>query len=174
VPVERIELPPFGLQNRCSTAELNRQISENTRLSIPMAVPNFGLGSRLGNNQLASALGRRNKVPFIGPSGPPQGSRLGPSPDLPWERAGGDSAESVRAIICHRTPHSPPRSNAHQRASYWVAVRHGTGFLSQSKSGRTSAPCWPQAVQVNLSSRSDNRVWSGHGSALTLIQCEHW
>jgi hypothetical protein len=26
VPVERIELPTFGLQNRCSTAELNRQI----------------------------------------------------------------------------------------------------------------------------------------------------
>jgi hypothetical protein len=25
VPVERIELPTFGLQNRCSTAELNRQ-----------------------------------------------------------------------------------------------------------------------------------------------------
>jgi hypothetical protein len=26
VPVERIELPTFGLQNRCSTAELNRQL----------------------------------------------------------------------------------------------------------------------------------------------------
>jgi hypothetical protein len=26
VPVERIELPTFGLQNRCSTAELNRKI----------------------------------------------------------------------------------------------------------------------------------------------------
>jgi hypothetical protein len=25
VPVERIELPTFGLQNRCSTAELNRR-----------------------------------------------------------------------------------------------------------------------------------------------------
>jgi hypothetical protein len=30
VPVERIELPTFGLQNRCSTAELNRRIE--TRL----------------------------------------------------------------------------------------------------------------------------------------------
>ena len=29
VPVERIELPPFGLQNRCSTAELNRQAFES-------------------------------------------------------------------------------------------------------------------------------------------------
>src|SRR6186713_1653663 len=36
VPVERIELPTFGLQNRCSTAELNRRIEaigarQNTR-----------------------------------------------------------------------------------------------------------------------------------------------
>ena len=28
VPVERIELPTFGLQNRCSTAELNRQLNQ--------------------------------------------------------------------------------------------------------------------------------------------------
>jgi hypothetical protein len=28
VPVERIELPTFGLQNRCSTAELNRRLME--------------------------------------------------------------------------------------------------------------------------------------------------
>jgi hypothetical protein len=31
VPVERIELPTFGLQNRCSTAELNRQTNSNRR-----------------------------------------------------------------------------------------------------------------------------------------------
>ena len=31
VPVERIELPTFGLQNRCSTAELNR-----LRISRPL------------------------------------------------------------------------------------------------------------------------------------------
>ncbi len=41
VPVERIELPTFGLQNRCSTAELNRLISsqgdvdKETRRQIP-------------------------------------------------------------------------------------------------------------------------------------------
>jgi hypothetical protein len=29
VPVERIELPTFGLQNRCSTAELNRHRAES-------------------------------------------------------------------------------------------------------------------------------------------------
>ena len=32
VPVERIELPTFGLQNRCSTAELNRQISNISKI----------------------------------------------------------------------------------------------------------------------------------------------
>jgi hypothetical protein len=31
VPVERIELPTFGLQNRCSTAELNRRIEVGGR-----------------------------------------------------------------------------------------------------------------------------------------------
>ena len=31
VPVERIELPTFGLQNRCSTAELNRRIEGDRR-----------------------------------------------------------------------------------------------------------------------------------------------
>jgi hypothetical protein len=31
VPVERIELPTFGLQNRCSTAELNRRIERVAR-----------------------------------------------------------------------------------------------------------------------------------------------
>jgi hypothetical protein len=32
VPVERIELPTFGLQNRCSTAELNRRIEGAIKL----------------------------------------------------------------------------------------------------------------------------------------------
>jgi hypothetical protein len=35
VPVERIELPTFGLQNRCSTAELNRRSQEVRVRSIP-------------------------------------------------------------------------------------------------------------------------------------------
>ena len=34
VPVERIELPTFGLQNRCSTAELNRRIDGIGRSNI--------------------------------------------------------------------------------------------------------------------------------------------
>ena len=37
VPVERIELPTFGLQNHCSTAELNRRnFSYNAGFSIHM------------------------------------------------------------------------------------------------------------------------------------------
>ena len=36
VPVERIELPTFGLQNRCSTAELNRHRGgDNERGGLP-------------------------------------------------------------------------------------------------------------------------------------------
>jgi hypothetical protein len=38
VPVERIELPTFGLQNRCSTAELNR----HCRTAISVAGPGQG------------------------------------------------------------------------------------------------------------------------------------
>jgi hypothetical protein len=34
VPVERIELPTFGLQNRCSTAELNRQMRECEKILL--------------------------------------------------------------------------------------------------------------------------------------------
>jgi hypothetical protein len=34
VPVERIELPTFGLQNRCSTAELNRRTQETSIIRL--------------------------------------------------------------------------------------------------------------------------------------------
>src|SRR4029453_3958880 len=47
VPVERIELPTFGLQNRCSTAELNRRIEAiGEGESIPPLGPIFG-GSKI-------------------------------------------------------------------------------------------------------------------------------
>ena len=46
VPVERIELPTFGLQNRCSTAELNRQTTFNHQ-SIPES-PGIGCRHRRG------------------------------------------------------------------------------------------------------------------------------
>ena len=43
VPVERIELPTFGLQNRCSTAELNRRIEAiGEGRNIPPLGPIFG------------------------------------------------------------------------------------------------------------------------------------
>jgi hypothetical protein len=47
VPVERIELPTFGLQNRCSTAELNRQtmgeiIRSHPRKSCRSCRPKWG------------------------------------------------------------------------------------------------------------------------------------
>jgi hypothetical protein len=39
VPVERIELPTFGLQNRCSTAELNRRIEKHFVARDPDLIP---------------------------------------------------------------------------------------------------------------------------------------
>ena len=45
VPVERIELPTFGLQNRCSTAELNRRLDgifEGQSLSTDGGFGNLG------------------------------------------------------------------------------------------------------------------------------------
>src|ERR1700748_1393870 len=47
VPVERIELPTFGLQNRCSTAELNRQtmggiVRSHPRRSCRFCRPKWG------------------------------------------------------------------------------------------------------------------------------------
>ncbi len=37
MPVDRIELPTFGLQNRCSTAELNRPTTTLFRLASKIA-----------------------------------------------------------------------------------------------------------------------------------------
>src|SRR6195952_2981603 len=39
VPVERIELPTFGLQNRCSTAELNRHLEADWQAAEPGRSP---------------------------------------------------------------------------------------------------------------------------------------
>jgi hypothetical protein len=47
VPVERIELPTFGLQNRCSTAELNRL----------KAIDRIGVGSIAADRSGSSATG---------------------------------------------------------------------------------------------------------------------
>jgi hypothetical protein len=43
-------------------------------------------------------------------------------------------------------------------------------FNAQSKSGRTSAPRLPQAVQTKLPSISESRTSSGHLSPLTAVQ----
>jgi hypothetical protein len=55
VPVERIELPTFGLQNRCSTAELNRRIEATGEGKYPPRGPFFG-GSNI-------RLGRKGPEP---------------------------------------------------------------------------------------------------------------
>jgi hypothetical protein len=54
VPVERIELPTFGLQNRCSTAELNR-LKAIDRIDVgPVAADRIWMPQRPG-----SVYGRR-------------------------------------------------------------------------------------------------------------------
>jgi hypothetical protein len=66
VPVERIELPTFGLQNRCSTAELNRRIEAiGGRQNIPPRGPIFG-GSNI-------RLGRKGPEPLEPVSSLPHG-----------------------------------------------------------------------------------------------------
>jgi hypothetical protein len=58
VPVERIELPTFGLQNRCSTAELNRQLNDaqNPALSLLPAATAGLLGQ--GRRQISELCGK--------------------------------------------------------------------------------------------------------------------
>jgi hypothetical protein len=69
VPVERIELPTFGLQNRCSTAELNRLkaidrigvgkiAADRTRMPREESVYGRGLG-RVNRRILAKPLSGR-------------------------------------------------------------------------------------------------------------------
>ncbi len=63
VPVERIELPTFGLQNRCSTAELNRRLNF---ASGPAKSPGFRRSCGRSNIRLArkgpEPLGARDRL----------------------------------------------------------------------------------------------------------------
>jgi hypothetical protein len=72
VPVERIELPTFGLQNRCSTAELNRLTGGRDQ----------GIGARTGIVALSSeALERqaRRQIPELSAKGYSLATRAGTS-----------------------------------------------------------------------------------------------
>jgi hypothetical protein len=63
VPVERIELPTFGLQNRCSTAELNRlkaidRICVGVNRRIPAKpLSGRGVATRLGDHAVRAGTG---------------------------------------------------------------------------------------------------------------------
>src|SRR6202790_5804348 len=78
VPVERIELPTFGLQNRCSTAELNRQTfrfrqSDRRLKSFGAFVPAVdidGAGAPSNTRVAWSALQRWKSPESHVPSGP--------------------------------------------------------------------------------------------------------
>jgi hypothetical protein len=65
VPVERIELPTFGLQNRCSTAELNRQ-AKQLHVFTKVTLPPFTAGVHIG---VHARQGRGSPVPCAAPWG---------------------------------------------------------------------------------------------------------
>lgn len=62
VPVERIELPTFGLQNRCSTAELNRRIEA---IGARRKYPPRGADLRRLEYQTWSQRARTSRTAFI-------------------------------------------------------------------------------------------------------------
>src|SRR5579863_9837090 len=96
VPVERIELPTFGLQNRCSTAELNRQTrDERSYLVVDAPLPRGGLRAAAGQIAEMPAKGHGcpgglavtpghppGHIPGKSPPGPPlETSGIWPGPD---------------------------------------------------------------------------------------------
>ncbi len=54
MPGERIELPTNGLQNRCSTAELTRQIND-------LGLPGYFLGTGFRSPYIHAELSRRKR-----------------------------------------------------------------------------------------------------------------
>src|SRR3954471_3488942 len=66
VPVERIELPTFGLQNRCSTAELNRLGCAPVYGGAPCGVNNAGIAGRAARPGTAAS--PKAKGPANGPA----------------------------------------------------------------------------------------------------------
>jgi hypothetical protein len=76
VPVERIELPTFGLQNRCSTAELNRlkaidridvQNISGGRIRMPRDGSVYGRGpGRVNRRTVAKPLSGRGVATRLG------------------------------------------------------------------------------------------------------------
>jgi hypothetical protein len=80
VPVERIELPTFGLQNRCSTAELNR-LKAIDRIGVgKLAADRIWMPQRPGS-VYGGRLGRVNRrIPAKPLSGRGVATRLGDCP----------------------------------------------------------------------------------------------
>ena len=87
VPVERIELPTFGLQNRCSTAELNRRIES-------------GLAGQQNTPLYPSIFGGPNT----------RLARKGPEPQRPLQRGSMDKKATPIASKQKQEPGSEPGS----------------------------------------------------------------
>jgi hypothetical protein len=139
VPVERIELPTFGLQNRCSTAELNRRIEAiGARRKCPPLGPIFG-GSNI-------RLGRKGPEPLEPVSSLPYGKRRPFQPPFPsairrpsyWQRCRRPSSPrnqvpGTQTKPLRRAYSSPPIGEVAMAAAVPAATSPGRKPLLSSK-----------------------------------------
>jgi hypothetical protein len=136
VPVERIELPTFGLQNRCSTAELNRQTMGEIVRSHPRRCCRF-CRPKWGRREA------RRQIPDLLAEGYSDEKRLGrkapwkhptTAPDAiiaPWnqddrEDAWRGSCRSRCSLSCRRcwSQHRPPSARRIRRSASPMRGRH--------------------------------------------------
>src|SRR4051794_12379020 len=105
VPVERIELPTFGLQNRCSTAELNRLRAIDRNDAGDVAA------DRICMPRDASVYGRRlgrvnRRIPLRPLSGRGVATRLG---DHPVVAGTGRLRQTFEGRLAMASAYPPPR-----------------------------------------------------------------
>jgi hypothetical protein len=104
VPVERIELPTFGLQNRCSTAELNRLTQSTASLSHNVEARIYGRDGTVYGGRL----GRVNRrIPVKPLSGRGVATRLSDHPVRRGHRGG--FGEPLRGGLAMASAYPPLR-----------------------------------------------------------------
>jgi hypothetical protein len=185
VPVERIELPTFGLQNRCSTAELNRQtmgeiIRSHPRRSCRFCRP-WPTGSAPSNTRLVGRGLQRRKASWTKSALEASDTTAPDAIIAPWnqddrEGAWRASCRSRRFLSCRRfwSQHRPPsarrirRSASPMRGPRWS--RCGKGWrarvAAQVCRGRAGRPSFrfitngvsrPQATPSPLSGMRERK-----------------
>jgi hypothetical protein len=150
VPVERIELPTFGLQNRCSTAELNRQTFRfrqcyrRLKSLVPLSPPSISTGRGAPSNTRVawSALQPRKSPESHVPSRP----RM----LISWRESDrlGEKRNDEQAVVdcicpigvpCLRTDRSSRRGSGILQTIYPGSAQPGTWRIGQSSLRRRPA-----------------------------------